>query len=138
MCCSVLQRVAEHYSAYDHVYSHDIAVCCIVLQCVAVCCSVLQCVAVCCSAYDHVYPHDSLNLVCVARLCSVLQCVAVSFSVLQCVTACCSAYDCVACLIEFGKYLYHKNTLNVALYSQDTLNEDRLFYRALLQKRPII
>ena len=42
--CSVLQCVAVCYRVLPCV-----AVCCSVLQCVAVCCSVLQCVAVCCS-----------------------------------------------------------------------------------------
>jgi len=92
--------------------------CCSVLQCVAVCCSVLQCVAMCCSV-----------LQCVAVCCNVLQCVAVCCSVLRCV-AVCAAHRLMRRALTPDTFISRKSQVSFA--------EHRLFYRALLQKRPII
>ena len=75
-CCSVLTR---------HVLdaTHNVVVCCSVLQCVVVSCSVLQCV-------------DTTHVIRNTLHCSLLQYVAVFCSVLQCVAACCSVLQCVA------------------------------------------
>jgi len=114
VCCSVLQCVA---------------VCCSVLQCVAVCCSVLQCAAVCCSV-----------LQCVTVCCSVLQCATVCRSVLNCaavVAACCSVLQCVVmCLAQENLMGWLRLVGPIKL--QVSLTEYRLFYRALLHKRPVI
>ena len=96
------------------------------------CCSVLQCVAVCCS---------------------MLQCVAVCRSVLQCVV-CVNKYDPdELCMYEYGDIGLHEHD-DISLYEYDifyrnckkkelfelyvSFAEYCLFYRALLQKRPII
>jgi len=88
---------------------------CSVLQCVAMCCSVLQCVAVCCS---------------------VLQCVAVCD--MSCVhvrvwcVCICNRPTWRSCLIDSIPYMC------TCMVTQVSFGEYRLFYRALLQKRPII
>ena len=72
--------------------SSQIAVCCMVLQCVAVCCMVLQCVAV----YGMLH---CIVLQCAAVCCMVLQCVAVCCNALQCVAVCCRMTDAVSCRV---------------------------------------
>jgi len=117
-----------------------------VLLCVAVCCSVLQCVAVCCSVYESpLHPpascaHSKIWVMC----CSVLQCVAVCCSVLQCVAVCCSVLQCVA-LCSLQRLRHHRVCSTMgwlrlvgSIKLQVSFAEYSLFYRALLQKRPII
>ena len=86
-----------------------LAVCCSALQCVAVCCSVLQCVAVRCSA---------------------LQCVAVRCSASQCLAVCSNLLLAGTSNVHTSSLSIHKLQVSFAEYSP--------FYRALLQKRPII
>jgi len=137
-------------------------VCCSVLQCVAVCCSVLQCVAVCCSALQ--YTRHFCVLQCAAVCCSI-HVTFVCCSVLQCVAVCCSIpvsfdiYDnsyhvqfyrththqqeCTSNKSRFHQIGFLSSTMgwlrlvgSLKLYV--SFAEYSLFYRALLQTRPII
>jgi len=139
VCCSVLWRVAvsvlhngtktvtEALFARTSEPLQCVAVCCSVLQCVAVCCSMLQCVVVCCSvlqrvvmrmlqcgAKDFEWSPSRTHFESVAVYCSALQYAAACCSVLQRVAVCCSVLQ------------------------ESTFAECSLFYRALLQMRPII
>ena len=113
-----------------------VAVRCSVLQYVAECCSVLQYVAyvaVCCSVLSRVRQiADRYLLQCVAVCCSMSQCVAACCSMLQHVAACCSVLQCVAVCVRLLIDICHA-LLTMGL----SCAEYRLFYRVLLQKRPI-
>jgi len=88
-------------------------VCCSVLQCFAVCCSVLQRVAVCCS---------------------VLQCVAVCYSVLQCGQNISQTKRILTLFAHLMRWLRLVGSSKLYV----SFAEYSLFYRALLQKGPII
>jgi len=117
MCCNVLQCAA---------------VCCSMMQCDAMCCSVLQCVAVCCSVlllakckYIYIYAHTHAH-VCI----------------------------CINVYVHAYMYILHTYYIHTHVYwqvhtmgwlrlvrsikLQVSFAEYSLFYRALLQKRPII
>jgi len=136
VCCSVLQCVA---------------VCCSVLQCVAVCCSVLQCVAVCCSAQDtcsndhrwytswHTYEwalirhgtHVNGHTWVMAHIWMGTHA---------------SWHTCERAHMSYGTHMNGPPNLSTmgwlrlvgSLKLQVSFAEYSLFYRALLQKRPII
>jgi len=129
VCCHILQCVATYCSVLPH-----IAVCCSMLQCVAACCSVLQHVAVC-----------SRMLQCVAACCSVLQHVAACCSILQYVAGCHSTLQYARstyvyiCALQGGAELAMGWLRFVGSLKRNiSFAEHSLFYRALLQKRPII
>ena len=148
MCCSVLQCVP----VYQHRETNRLVDVCNVLQCAAVCCSVLPCVAVCCSV-----------LRCVAVCCRVLQCVSVyqHREPNRLVDVGKSTTEYISANIRFYTVLpyniMHCNTHPHAAMHYNALQhtmgwlrsvgsiklqvsfaEYSLFYRALLQKRPII
>ena len=155
MCCNVLQCVAVCCSVLQCV-----AVCCRAWRCrvlspfpyvylsyVAVCCSVLY-NFVCapretfgrwlhCRHTRHSLMYIYRVLQCVAACCSVLQCVTVCCNVLQCVTVCCHS-------LMYIPLIFHPHThmgwlrLVGSIKSYDSSAEYSLFYRPLLQKRPII
>jgi len=99
-------------------------------------CSVLRCIVV----YESNKACDTHHLM--------LQCVAVCCSVLQCVAVCCSVLQCDAHHLMSAALCYHLVSAAVSamgwlqlvgsLKLQVSFAEYRLFYRALLQKRPII
>jgi len=162
VCCSVLQCVAMRCSWHrrwrfqQRIRVWCAAVWCSVLQCVAVCCSALQYVAVCCSM-----------LQCVAVCCSVLQCVVVGtrrrrlrsrirlWCVAVCYISCRSVlqHSCAA-LVDTGCWGVLQLTSAMKFLRMDpgmgwlrlvgsiklqvSFAEYSLFYRAFLQKRPII
>jgi len=92
---------------------------CVPLQCVAVCCSLLQSVAVCYSVLqteEHMLQQHELQSVCS-------------------VAVCCSVLKCVVVCQHFGMgWLRSLGSIKV----QVSFVEYSLFYRALLQKRPVI
>ena len=113
-----------------------IAVCCSVLHCSTECCRVLQSVAECCKVQSHdrcetSQPFSSRLLL--RRLAAfryrVLQCVAVCCSVLQCVAVCCNVLQSVAKCKIVTDVTHFKLQVSITEYS--------LFYRALLQMRPM-
>jgi len=137
--CGVLQCVA-----------HCVAVCCSVLQTLLQC--VAHCVAVCCIALSHELLQE-VSMQYVAVCCSVLQCVvvlqcvAVCCSVLHCVAVCCTVLHCVLTRAASGSG-YAVATVGrldkiISLFCrilsllQGSFAEYCLFYRALLQQRPI-
>ena len=150
--CSVLQCVAVccrgRGSSGDTV---SYCVSCSVLQCVAVCCSLLQSVAVCCSLLQwegKQWGYSVLLFVvqCVAVLCNMLQCIAVGGETvgLQCLIVCCQVCCSVCCNVppsasgrgNSGSMEWLRFV--VSLKSYISFAKYRLFYRALLQKSPII
>ena len=96
----------------------------------------LQCVAVCCSV--SLWQRYKDMAMCCGVLQCVLQCVAVcvALCVAVCVGVCCSVLQCVA--LAAMKDMHGVATISRLLKLQVSFAEYRLFYRALLQKRPII
>ena len=129
------------------------------LQCVLMSYSALQCVATCCSVLQRFDGAPLLSThMAVAVCCSVLQCVVVRCSVLQCllsthtvVAACCSALQCDAASILLSTHTAVTVCSNAlqwhtmgwlrlvgSIQLLVSFAEYCLFYRTLLQKRPII
>jgi len=89
-----------------------------------------------------------LTQICMRRsrswCCSMLQYAAVCFSMLQYVAVCCSILQCVAVCCRMLQYVAEAavdvstKTCSWSSKSIGSFVEYRLFYRALLQKRPII
>ena len=122
-----------------------VALCCSVSQCVAVGCSVLQCVAVCCSALRcvihsyyksfHTWDHSVKELCRFTCHCVIphqIPCEYVMSYVLQWALVCCSA----CCSMQYIPMGWLQSVGSIKL--QVSFSEYCLFYRALLQKRPII
>jgi len=165
VCCSVLQYMCSHHvSCVTSCVLQCVAsdyVCCSVLHhimCVAVCCiktCMLQCVAshhVCCSVFQYTCSHHascltSCVLQCVAShlvRCSVLHhiiCVALCLFKscvtrhIMCVATCVNWY-CHTTLSAENAIGWLRSVGSIKL--QVSFAEYCLFYRALLQKRPII